>query len=139
MTQATQASPVRDFLTQAFQIDQLIQNKLDRMAYLKELEAMMQETLTSDKAADELHGISSMKKTVETELDRLMETKREISLLIGRIPSLPVRSIMEQRYLCYKTWADIAQTMACSERQAYNLHRKGLSLLDGILGKPIVE
>ena len=57
-------------------------------------------------------------------------------MIIQSITSLSVRSVLEQRYLCYKPWQDIAEKMGCSERQVYNIHRKGLQLVGSILEKP---
>lgn len=145
MTQTQQMTFARDYLSQAFQIDQLIQNKLDQTAYLQELEAVTQSAMAracgasmerEDPLQRGVSGIDEMKQAVSAELGRLMDTKKEISLIIQNIASLSVRSVLEQRYLCHKPWQDIAEKVGCSQRQVYNIHRKGLQLVGSILQKP---
>lgn len=143
MTRTFEAEAAREYLEQSFQIDRLIQNKLDQMSYLRELEAIAEAAMSvsqdpkrdSDGLGKSLFSVEEIKASVADELTRLMEVKRDISLIIQGISSMQVRSVLEQRYICCRSWTDIAEAMACSQRQAYNIHNRGLQLVGSILCK----
>lgn len=92
--------------------------------------ARVKTSRTADRTADAVARIAALEADIAALLERLSLYKAEASTLLLNVSHLPARSVLEQRYLCQRTWREIAHTMGCTQRQAYNLHRKGLDALD---------
>ena len=63
----------------------------------------------------------------DADIDALVDFKREI---IGAIKSLAdpeCQMLLELRYLCFRSWAEIAVALGCSMRKVFRLHDKALN------------
>ncbi len=73
--------------------------------------------------------ISSLQHEINTEIDRLVDTKSDILLFLGKIENENLKTIMEYHYLCGMTWEEIADRMYISLRQLYNWSKKAHDIL----------
>lgn len=128
----------KDFLSQAMFIDQEINAKLNRLSSLKALTTQtsfaMKETLVCHarnvhRLQDIVAKIADLTEEINQEIDHLVNLKREISDCIGNVPVPECRILLEQRYLCYFSWADIADQFGYGMSNIYRLHKKALTLI----------
>ena len=125
----------KDFLNQAYRLDQRIQSKIEQLDSLNALATRASATL-SDMPRNPNRSISSMADTIckiidlqeeiNKEVDRLVDLKTEIVSIIKAVPNLEHQMLLELRYLCFKTWEQIAVDMNYGVRNIYNLHGAAL-------------
>jgi len=129
----------RDFLSQAYRIDQRINSKLEQVESLNELATKATSTLTgmprnSNRAtstmADAVAKIIDLQAEINCDIDSLVDLKREIVSVIKSIEHLEYQTLLEKRYLCFLTWEQIAVDMHYSLRWVHIIHAKTLYLLD---------
>jgi len=114
---------VKEYLTQAYRIDQRINSKLEQVASLRELASKATATL-SDMHHKPNRNTGSMEtiicKMIDLEneinhdIDTLVDLKRDIVTIIKRIENPEYQTLLELRYLCFKTWEQIAVDMGYS-------------------------
>ncbi len=130
---------VKEYLGQAYRIDQRINSKLEQIISLRDLATKATSTL-SDMPHGTKKGTSSMEniicKMVDLEneinddIDKLVDLKREIVSVIKKINNPEHQTLLELRYLCFKTWEKIAVDMGYSIQNAYKLHDRALECVE---------
>lgn len=128
----------KEFLNQAYRIDQRINSKLEQVATLRELATKTSVTL-SDMPGNPNEGESRVEKTVvkiigmeeeiNADIDRLVTLKQQIMEAISQVEPVECRMLLELRYLCFRTWEDIAGELNCTVRNVHLLHSKSLGLV----------
>jgi DNA-directed RNA polymerase specialized sigma24 family protein len=76
-----------------------------------------------------------MKDAINDALQRLLDLKMDIASTINRVSSAEQRVLLELRYLCCKTWEDIAYEMNYNVRSVYKVHGSALKAVDTMLAK----
>ena len=66
-------------------------------------------------------------------IDSLVHMKREINSVLKKIDDPDGQLLLELRYLCCRSWEEIAEIMHMSIRTAYRLHRSALRKTDEVL------
>lgn len=74
--------------------------------------------------------IDEIEKSINQDIDRLINLKREIESKIDSIEDLKLREIMKCRYLDSKTWEEIAYTNHYTWQWVHKLHEKALDLIE---------
>jgi hypothetical protein len=133
------AMTVKEYLTQAYRIDQRINSKLEQVASLRELASKATATL-SDMHHKPNRNTGSMEtiicKMIDLEneinhdIDTLVDLKRDIVTIIKRIENPEYQTLLELRYLCFKTWEQIAVDMGYSLQYAFRMHEKALKCIE---------
>jgi len=128
----------KEYLSQAYRIDQRINSKLEQVVSLRELATKATSTL-SDMPSSGTRNIHSMEGIIakmvdlETEInkdiDTLVDLKREIVSLIKQIQNTEYQTLLELRYLCFKTWEQIAVDLGYSSKHVFYLHDKAVALI----------
>ena len=77
--------------------------------------------------------IVELENTINADIDQLVDLKVEITATVQRMDNLAYRTILEQRYLCYKTWEQIAANMGYDVRWLHRLHGKALREAEKLL------
>lgn len=75
------------------------------------------------KSADKFE--TKYKELVE-DRDVLVDLKKEIISIIKKINNPEQQTLLELRYLCFKTWEQIAVDMGYSIQNAYKVHNRAL-------------
>lgn len=129
----------KEYLSQAYRIDQRINSKLEQIVSLRALATKATSTL-SDTPPSGTRNINSMEgiivKMVDLEdeinrdIDILVDLKREIMEIIKKINNPEQQTLLELRYLCFKTWEQIAVDMGYSMQHLFRIHDK---ILKGII------
>ena len=121
----------KEYLSQAYRLDQRINSKLAQVAVLNDLATKCTTTL-SDMPHNPSRGISTMADAVDKivdlqaeingDIDVLVDLKRDIVRIIKSVVNTEYQTILELRYLCFKTWEQIAVDMGYNVRHVYRLH-----------------
>ena len=121
----------RDFLSQAYRLDQRINCKIEQLSTLNDLATKATSTLTGmphnpNKATSTLENaitkIVDLQKEINDDIDRLVDVKAEITRVIKSVENVDQRFILEKRYLCWASWPEIAVELNVSNRRLYYLH-----------------
>lgn len=125
----------KEYLSQAYHIDQRINAKLEQVMALRELATKATGTL-SDMPRPETPNVCRMQdiivkivdceNDINAEIDRLVDLKREMRTVIGAVENPDFQTLLELRYLCFKTWEQISVAMAFSIQHTYRIHEQAL-------------
>ena len=121
----------KDYLSQAYRIDQRINSKLAQVMSLRDLLGKATGTLSgAPKAAtpnphsmeEPIAKMVDLENEINEDIDALVDLKAEIMRRIKRVENTEYQTILELRYLCFKRWEEIAVEMGYSLRRLYELH-----------------
>ncbi len=121
----------KEYLSQAYRIDQRINSKLEQVMSLRALLGKATGTLTgAPKAAtpnphsmeDTICKMVDMENEINADIDTLVDLKTEIMTCIKQVGNPEYQTLLELRYLCFKNWEDISTEMGYSLRRLYELH-----------------
>ena len=132
----------KEYLSQAYKIDNDINSKLEQVASLRDL-ATKATTPMSDMPGSPNRNIYKMENTVvkimeledeiNSDINELISLKADITHMIKRVTNRQERTILEKRYLCFDTWEQISVDMGYSIQHTFRLHDKALREIDGFL------
>lgn len=122
---------VKEYLGQAYRLDQRINSKLEQVDSLNELATKATSTLTGmpknpnkskSIVADTVVKIIDLQTEINNDIDRLVDLKREIVAMIKSVSNTEHQTLLELRYLCFKSWEQIAVDMGYNVRHVYRIH-----------------
>lgn len=126
----------KEYLSQAYRLDQRINSKIEQVASLNDLATKCTSSLTgmprnpnraTSTMADAVAKIIDLQAEINRDIDRLVDLKREIVMVIKAIANLEYQTLLEKRYLCFFTWEQIAVDMGYDLRYLHKLHNRALS------------
>ena len=125
----------KEYLGQAYRIDQRINSKLEQVASLRALATKATSTL-SDTPQGGSRNVQAMEATIvkivdleneiNEDIDTLVDLKREIVGVIKCIQNPEYQTLLELRYLCFSSWEKAAVKMVYDMRYMHKFHRKAL-------------
>lgn len=125
----------KEYLAQAYRIDQRINSKLEQIVSLRELATKATSTL-SDTPPSGTRNVHSMEDTItkmidledeiNKDIDTLVDLKIEFVSIIKKIGNPEHQTLLELRYLCFKTWEQIAVDMGYDLRYIHKIHNRAL-------------
>ena len=125
----------KEYLSQAMYIDQRIDSKLQQVATLRESAAKVTATLTDmprsaspnpQAMENTIVKIIDLENEINRDVDRLVDLKTEVKRVISRLSSPDQQLVLELRYLCFKPWSEIMETLGISETSVYRVHGEAL-------------
>lgn len=125
----------KEYLAQAYRIDQRINSKLEQIVSLRDLATKATSTLndTPGNATRNVHSMEGiitkmidLEVEINKDIDTLVDLKKEIMGFIKNINNPEHQTLLELRYLCFKTWEQIAVNMGYSIQNAYKIHDRAL-------------
>jgi outer membrane PBP1 activator LpoA protein len=131
----------KEYLGQAYRIDQRINSKLEQLQSLRYLATKASAVLTTDPISStrNVHGmedviikIADLKSEISADLCQLVDTKHEIVTVIKCVENNELQTLLELRYLCFKNWEQIAVEMHLDLRWIHRLHNRALNEIDKI-------
>ena len=134
----------KEYLGQAYRIDQQISSKIEQVSALRSLAtkttaALGTEPVSGTRDPHSLQEVIGRLMVLEDEInsgvDCLIDTKRAIMEIIGEIKNVEYRILLEFRYLCFNSWAEIADKMGYGLRWIHILHGRALSEVNDVLSK----
>jgi len=125
----------KEYLSQAYRIDQRINSKLEQVMALRDLLGKANVTLTGMPKAptpnphsmeDIIVKMVDLESEINDDIDTLVDLKSEIMRCIKRVDNPEHQTLLELRYLCFKRWENISAEMGYSLRRIYELHNMAL-------------
>jgi hypothetical protein len=135
---------VKEYLSQAYRVDRLITSKLQQVQSLRELATRATSTLSdaphggsrnNHRMEDIIAKMIDLENEINGDIDKLVDLKSSIVALIKGVPDPDHRILLELRYLCFKSWGEIAADMRYSKDYVFELHRKALAGISGFSEK----
>lgn len=126
---------IKEYLAQAYRIDKRINSKLEQIVSLRELATKATSTLsdTPPSGSRNIHSMEGiivkmmeLENEINADIDVLVDLKKEIMSIIKKINNPEQQTLLELRYLCFKTWEQIAVDMGYSIQNAYKVHDRAL-------------
>ena len=125
----------KEYLSQAFRLDQKINSKLEQVSKLRNLSMKASGLRLAERiSGTKEHSLmeSALVKMIDLEaeinadIDRLVDLKREILAIINSVHPAEYQLVLEMRYLNFMTWEEIADRMSYSWRNVHYVHGKAL-------------
>ena len=125
----------KEYLSQAYRLDQRICSKQEQIAALNELSTSCTATMTgmphnpnrgNSRMADAVCRIVDLQNSIAADMRELVELKREIIETINAVENIDYRLILEKRYISGKSWPEIAVDLNYKMRHLYKLHDAAL-------------
>jgi len=132
----------KEYLNQAYRLDQRINSKLEQVLSLRELTTKATATLSDMPSGgsrnvyrmqDIIGKIVDLENDINRDIDALVDLKREMVTIIKSVADPECQTLLELRFLCFKTWEQIAVEMNYGIDNIYRLHRKALKMVDDLL------
>lgn len=132
----------KEYLNQAYRLDQRINSKLEQVLSLRELTTKATATLSDMPSGgsrnvyrmqDIIGKIVDLENDINRDIDALVDLKREMVAIIKSVADPECQTLLELRFLCFKTWEQIAVEMNYGIDNIYRLHRKALKMVDNLL------
>ena len=132
----------KEFLKQARHIDQRINSKLEQVQSLRELATKATATLSDMprsatpniyRMEDVICKMMELESEINADIDELIDTKHEVMAVIKMVERPEYQSLLELKYLCMKTWEEVAAELGYVYRQITRMHGYALEQVDAIL------
>lgn len=130
---------VKEYLGQAYRIDQRINSKIEQVSSLHALATKATSTISDmpgsatrniHKMEDVIVKIIDLENEINADIDALVDLKAEITGVIKSIDNIEYQTLLELRYLCYKPWEQIAMDLGYSINNVFKMHRKAIECLE---------
>ena len=131
----------KEYLSQAYRIDQRINSKIEQVQSLRELSTKAT-TVLSDmprssspnhhRMEDFITKAIVMESEINADLQQLIDLKHEVVTMIKCVESPELQTLLELRYLCFRSWEQIAVEMSYDIRHIHRLHGRALSEVETI-------
>ena len=129
----------KEYLSQAYHLDKRIDSKIEQLKALNLLATKCTSTLSdmpksqsisNSRLEDTVVKIVDLQEEINRDIDRLVDLKRDIVRAIKRVKKPEYQILLELRYLCFKTWEEIAVKMNCSIDNVFKMRNKALNIFE---------
>lgn len=129
----------KEYLSQAYRIDQRINSKIEQINRLHDLATKATSTISETGACNsgnkqQMEGvivkIVDLEREINEDIDMLIEVKKGIMAMIKKVENPEYQTLLELRYLCLKTWKQIASDMSYDISWVHRLHNKAIKKLN---------
>ena len=136
------ALSAKEFLKQARHIDQRINSKLEQVQSLRELATKATATLSDmprsatpniHRMEDVICKMTDLESEINADIDELINTKHKVMVVIKMVERPEYQSLLELKYLCMKTWEEVAAELGYVYRQVTRMHGYALEQVEAIL------
>ena len=132
----------KEYLSQAYRIDQSINSKLEQAQSLREVATKASSTLSDILPSNGTRNVHRMENVIvkmldleceiNADLQHLIDLKHEIITVIKCVETPEFQTLLELRYLCFRTWEEIAVELRFDLRHIHRLHGRALADVDSI-------
>ncbi len=125
----------KEYLSQAYRLDQRINSKIEQVASLNDLATKATSTISGmphnpsraiSTMANAVDKIIDLQTEINQDIDKLVDLKHEIVRSIKAVGNTEYQTLLEKRYLCFMQWEQIAVDMNYSIDNVFKLHKKAL-------------
>lgn len=128
----------KEYLGQAYRLDQRINSKLEQVMSLRDLTTKATATMSDMpgggsrnvyRMQDIIGKIIDLENEINQDIDALVDLKREMVATIKAVADPECQTLLELRFLCFKTWEQIAVEMDYSIQHIYRLRDRALKMI----------
>ena len=128
---------IKEYLSQAYRIDQRINSKIEQISRLHDLATKATSTISEtgvcesgnkQRMESNIVEIVDLEREINEDIDMLLDVIRNIMSIIKRVKNPEYQTLLELRYLCFKKWEQIAIDMDYDLRYIHKLHLRALSV-----------
>ena len=128
----------KEYLGQAYRLDQRINSKLEQIRSLRDLTTKATATMSDMpfsssrnvyRMQDIISKIVDLENEINRDIDALVDLKREMVTTIKAVTDPECQTLLELRFLCFKTWEQIAVEMDYSIQHIYRLRDRALKMI----------
>ena len=129
----------KEYLNQAYRLDQRINSKLEQVLSLRDLTTTATATMSDMPGSsspnvyrmqDIIAKIIDLENEINADIDQLVDLKRDMVAAIKAVADPECQTLLELRYLCFKSWEQIAVAMGYGVRHVYKLHNSALETFE---------
>ena len=129
----------KEYLSQAYRLDQRINSKLEQVLSLRDLSTKATAAMSdipgngnrnTHRMQDIIGKIIDLENEINADIDQLVDLKREMVSTIKVVSDPECQTLLELRFLCFKTWEQIAVEMSYSIQHIYRLRDKALKMVE---------
>lgn len=125
----------KEYLQRAYRIDQRVDSKMEQLESLKALSTKATSVLTDMPGGSRnVHSRESivakmmdLENEINSDIAELLDLKQIILSVIKSVDNPEYQTLLEQRYLCFKPWEQIALDMGYSVHHLYKIHKLALN------------
>lgn len=132
----------KEYLGQAYRLDQRINSKLQQVESLRSLTRKITASYDGETVfhtrnvtslEDTIFRLMEAEEELNRQIDELVVLKMDISRMINRVRNESLRLILEKRYLCFLQWDQIAAEMHYSRRWVLKRHARAVEVVDKLM------
>jgi DNA-directed RNA polymerase specialized sigma subunit len=127
---------IKMFLNQAFHLNGLIEANRLELARLRDLsmsvrtpdltKERVQSSGHNDKTGEIVAGIVDLENEIRADIRRYVKVKRDIRRVINAVADTKLKLILQERYINFKKWEEIADAMNYTVRRVLQVHSEAL-------------
>ena len=126
----------KEYLQQVYQLNEKIESKLEQIARLQSTATRVTTVITgtpgtttrlSSRIEDAVANVQQQADILAGEIKQLLNLRREVAAAIAELENHNERIVLEYRYLCFRSWQDIAHLMRTGTRYVYYIHSRALN------------
>ena len=134
----------KQYLGQAYQLDQRVNLKLQQISALRSLaekvtstikENVVSHTANTTSLQDVIIRLMEVECELNQQIDDLVDLKTDIIQKLNALCNIDYQLVLEKRYLYYMPWHEIAADLQFGLRWVHILHTRALQVLDGVLNQ----
>ena len=134
----------KDYLGQAYRLDQRINSKLQQISSLRSLTQkvtasfdgeVVSHTRNVNSLEDAIIHLMEAEEELNQEIDRLVDLKAEIASVISQVRNESYKLILEKRYLCFQTWAQIGADLHYTRRWLLTKHDRAVDVVEKLISE----
>lgn len=123
------------YFRQAYRLDQRINAKIEQLTTLNDLATKCTTVITGmpgnpnkgrSSVEEIVVKIIALENEINDDIDSLVDLKSEMVRVIKAVNNTELQTLLELRYLCFKTWEQIASELDYTVDNVYRLHREAL-------------
>lgn len=126
----------KQYLRQAYRLNELINSDIQELEQLKALSKSISSPNLSGMPSgsrkqeapfvNAVMKIVDLEKVIDVEIDRFVDLKKEIRNKLLQIEDKNERLILQNRYLLFHTWGQIAEELNFTTQWVQEIHKKAL-------------
>lgn len=125
----------KEYLSQAFRLDQQINSKLEQVARLKHMATQATGRFQAERISgtpqhspmeDAVSKLIDLEYEINDDIDRLVDLKREMAAWIEKMGDPSCRLLLAMRYLDGNLWEKIALKLGYDPLRVHQLHGRAL-------------
>lgn len=133
------------YLQQIRLYDSRINTNLEELNRLKAMVTKITPTLkqdvvsgggSQDKLSDAVAKIVDLEAEIDKEIDFFIDARKAVTRTIDKVDDARLHTVLNMRYVQFKTWEQIACDMGCSYQWVCKLHGIALQAVEKIIKNP---